>query len=93
MKISNVRELRNVIERAIIVAKGSRLVIDLPQPGAAGHRETVALSDVEAEHIRGVLTSVGWRVRGPAGAAELLGMKPTTLESRMAKLGIQRPRR
>jgi transcriptional regulator with GAF, ATPase, and Fis domain len=89
----NIRELRNVIERAVIVAKGPRLVVDPPRPGTTGQRESVALSEVEAEHIRGILSTVGWRVRGPGGAAELLGMKPTTLDSRMAKLGIRRPRR
>jgi transcriptional regulator with GAF, ATPase, and Fis domain len=48
--------------------------------------------EMEAQHIREVLDTTGWRVRGTDGAAERLGMKPTTLESRMAKLGIRRPR-
>ncbi len=47
--------------------------------------------DVERAHVVAVLSQAGWRVRGKKGAAELLGMKPTTLESRMAKLGIKRP--
>ena len=50
------------------------------------------LSDVETEHIRGVLESTGWRIRGAGGAAERLGLRPTTLETRLAKLGIKRPR-
>jgi transcriptional regulator with GAF, ATPase, and Fis domain len=50
------------------------------------------LSELEAEHIRSVLESTSWRVRGPGGAAERLGLKPTTLESRMARLGIARKR-
>jgi len=87
----NVRELRNVIERAIIVAKGPRLVIDLP-PSTARSPQSHTLADLEAQEIRKVLESVGWRVRGPGGAAELLGIKPNTLDSRMARLGIQRPR-
>ena len=90
----NVRELRNVVERAVIVATGPRLTIDPPTPSAAavsGHRAT-ALVDIERDHIVAVLERVKWRVRGEGGAAELLGMKPSTLESRMAKLGIQRPR-
>jgi len=49
------------------------------------------LSDVERDHIRTVLESTGWRVRGSAGAADRLGLKPTTLETRMAKLGLKRP--
>jgi PAS domain S-box-containing protein len=89
----NVRELRNVIERAVIVAKGPRLVVDLPRDADTEKSDRVTLRDVQAEHIREVMKSVGWRVRGPGGAAELLGMKPTTLDSRMAKLGVHRPSR
>jgi transcriptional regulator with GAF, ATPase, and Fis domain len=67
-------------------------VIRLPQPinGAVGRSSKLA--DVEREHIRTVLESTGWRVRGACGAAERLGLKPTTLETRMAKLGLKRPR-
>jgi PAS domain S-box-containing protein len=89
----NVRELRNVIERAIIVAKSPRLVVDLPHEGALGRSDGMTLSQVEGDHIREVMKRVGWRVRGPGGAAEVLGMKPTTLDSRMAKLGVRRPAR
>ena len=89
----NVRELRNVVERAVIVATGRHLTIDLPTPSAPagpGHA-SIALVDIDRDHIIAVLERVKWRVRGVAGAADLLGMKPSTLESRMAKLGIQRP--
>ena len=48
--------------------------------------------DVEREHIRQVLESTGWRVRGLGGAAERLGLRPTTLETRLSKLGLKRPR-
>ena len=89
----NVRELRNVVERALIVANGPRLTIALPQGSAAAARRSVRLADVEKEHIKGVLDSTGWRIRGAGGAAERLGLKATTLETRMAKLGLQRPRR
>jgi formate hydrogenlyase transcriptional activator len=89
----NVRELRNVIERAVIVAKSPRLVIDLPRDTIAARSDRMTLFDVEADHIREVMKNVGWRVRGPGGGAELLGMKPTTLDSRMAKLGVRRPSR
>jgi len=88
----NVRELRNVIERAVIVAKGHRLTVEVPSPSSA-ERPSTRLADFEAEQIRRVMHSVGWRVRGTGGAAELLGMKPNTLDSRMAKLGIVRPPR
>jgi formate hydrogenlyase transcriptional activator len=88
----NVRELRNVVERAMIVATGPQLTIALPMlPGSAG-RLSDRMEDVEREHIRGVLESCYWRIRGMGGAADQLGLRPTTLETRMAKLGLTRPR-
>jgi transcriptional regulator with GAF, ATPase, and Fis domain len=88
----NVRELRNLIERAMIVATGSTLRIQLPPmftfPSSINGRR---LEEVEHDHILGVLEKSGWRVRGVNGAANWLGLKPTTLEARMAKLGICRP--
>jgi transcriptional regulator with GAF, ATPase, and Fis domain len=89
----NIRELRNVVERALILATGPRLLITLPAAPVAPHRRRARLADVAREHIRGVLESTGWRIRGPGGAAERLGLKPTTLETRMAKLGLNRPQR
>ena len=87
----NVRELRNVIERAVIVATGRQLVVPTPRLGQRQMPQAaMTLSALEIEHIRAVLESTKWRVRGPGGAAERLGLKPTTLESRMAKLGIVR---
>jgi transcriptional regulator with GAF, ATPase, and Fis domain len=88
----NVRELRNIVERAMITATGHRLVIPLPRPPAGSAARSTRLTDVEREHIRGVLESTGWRIRGAAGAADRLGLRPTTLETRMAKLGLKRPR-
>ena len=88
----NIRELRNVVERAMIVATGPRLTITLPAESAARQRST-ALADVTKNHIRRVLEGVGWRIRGAGGAAERLGLKPTTLETRMARLGLNRPQR
>jgi formate hydrogenlyase transcriptional activator len=88
----NIRELRNVVERAVIVANGPRLTIALPQGPSAAARRSVRLADVEKEHIKGVLDGTAWRIRGVGGAADRLGLKATTLETRMAKLGLQRPR-
>jgi transcriptional regulator with GAF, ATPase, and Fis domain len=87
----NIRELRNVVERAMIVATGPKLTIPLPAPTGAAVKRSSRLMDVEREHIRGVLATTGWRIRGAGGAAERLGLKPTTLETRMAKLGLKRP--
>jgi transcriptional regulator with GAF, ATPase, and Fis domain len=87
----NVRELRNVIERAMIAGNGPTLRISLPTPAPHSGDTSMALADVEQAHIRRVLDLTGWRVRGSGGAAELMHIKPTTLESRMAKYGILRP--
>jgi formate hydrogenlyase transcriptional activator len=87
----NVRELKNVIQRAIISATTHRLVVPAPRSTASAPTRSARLSDVERDHIRTVLESTGWRIRGAAGAADRLGLKPTTLETRMAKLGLKRP--
>ena len=86
----NVRELRNVVERAVIISTGPRLVVELPRATAFYKRKSLKFADMEVDHIRSVLEATSWRIRGHGGAADLLGMKPTTLESRMAKLGIVR---
>lgn len=90
----NVRELRNVIERAAILCKGKKLTVELPGRGrsASSHLPRRALDDVQRDHITSILESTDWRVRGKNGAAEILEMQPSTLESRMKKLGIRRPR-
>jgi formate hydrogenlyase transcriptional activator len=89
----NIRELRNVVERAMIVATEPHLTIRAPAPPVPPAKRGVKLVDVEKDHIRSVLESTGWRIRGAAGAADRLGLRPTTLETRMAKLGITRPKR
>jgi transcriptional regulator with GAF, ATPase, and Fis domain len=87
----NIRELRNVVERAMIVATGPRLVVAVPAARAV-QRPRLRLADVQRDHIHSVLESVGWRIRGAGGAADRLGLRPTTLETRMAKLGLVRPK-
>jgi len=107
----NVRELRNVIERAVILARGAALSFDLPVTGAPAGSARPALppqvpegSDgtpkllteaelrsLERDNLLATLHAAKWKVRGPDGAAELLGVKPTTLYSRMQKLGIKPP--
>jgi PAS domain S-box-containing protein len=87
----NVRELRNVIERFLITSTNTVFRAELPieeiaSPGAL----TQTFETVERSHILHILDVVGWRVRGEGGAAQILGLKPTTLESRMQKLGIVR---
>ena len=87
----NVRELKSVIERAMILVKGSTLHIDLPHDILrSGTRVDMAMVNIEKEHILRVLEMTNWRVRGKGCAAEILGLKPTTLASKMRKLGIVR---
>jgi formate hydrogenlyase transcriptional activator len=89
----NARELRNVIEHAMIVSPGKTLEVSAPTLSVAeGFKEVRSLQDVERQHILTVLKETGWRVAGRGGAAKVLGLKPTTLEARMKKLGINRPR-
>jgi len=98
----NVRELENIVERAVILSRGTQL-----EPGdwlpkttisassdatSSGVAPILTLEDKERDHITEVLELTGWRVRGKRGAAELLGIKPTTLEAKMKKLNIQRQR-
>jgi len=90
----NIRELANVIERAVIYAKGSVLqVIDRFEEAAEETSVSIkTLEEVEREHITRALENAGWRIEGPYGAAKLLDLNPSTLRARMLKLGIQRRR-
>jgi PAS domain S-box-containing protein len=87
----NVRELANVIERAVIHTKGSVLqVVDHFEQVPHETVPTQTLEEVEREYIIRTLENTGWRVEGPFGAAKILGLNPSTLRTRMIKLGIQR---
>ena len=88
----NIRELRNFVERAMIVATGSELTIPVPSTPPSKLQCSAKLFDVQKEHIRSVLQAARWRIRGAGGAADQLGLRPTTLETRMAKLGLCRPK-
>lgn len=89
----NVRELSNVIERAMILATDDILHIELPSIAQSFAAPRMTLKDCERAHIQQALQEADWRIRGVGGAAELLGLKATTLEARMAKLGIKRAKR
>jgi formate hydrogenlyase transcriptional activator len=97
----NVRELQNVIERAVILTDGSVIRdqdILRPRPSLSGDGRppgtatVLNFADAERRAIESALDRVDWRISGPAGAAKLLGLKPTTLHAKMKKLGIRRPR-
>ena len=93
----NVRQLANVVERALILDRGSPLNfdplllddLDREAPhNAPLSPEATRLDDVIARHIERVLEQTAGRINGPGGAAELLGVHPSTLRSRMQKLGV-----
>ncbi len=91
----NVRELENLIERAVILSPGS--VLRVPPldglPNSPPPSNGVTLADADREHIERILHETNWTLGGPNGAAVRLGMKRTTLQSKMKKLGIERPTR
>jgi transcriptional regulator with GAF, ATPase, and Fis domain len=87
----NVREMRNVIERNLILTSGTVFRAEVPELEQYANLSLRRVDEVETEHFRKVLQATHWRVRGRGGAAELLGLKPTTLEARMRKFGIHRP--
>ncbi len=103
----NIRELRNVIERGVITARGGNLEVDLPtgggvtastaaRPRDAGGEARDFLTETEMDqrvrdNLLAVLQRAGWKIKGPNGAAELLGVKATTLVSRIRKLKLERP--
>ena len=102
----NVRELENLIERAVLLSPGKELRIprselrsDAPitaeensyVPTASLNAPISTLEEAERQHIVRALKQTEWRIAGPNGAATLLGMKRTTLQARMRKLGIRRP--
>jgi PAS domain S-box-containing protein len=89
----NIRELENVIERAVILSENGRLIIGdwLPDHNVSANNRIVTLEALERTHILNALEATNWRVSGDKGAAKLLGVKRTTLQARMKKLGIYRP--
>ena len=82
----NIRELRNVIERAVIVTSGEKLNLQLPKSLISPTSRT--LRQAEYQHILSILEKTGWRIKGPNGAATILGVKPSTLYAVMHRLHI-----
>jgi formate hydrogenlyase transcriptional activator len=112
----NIRELENLIERAVLLSTGKELRVPIAElkaaaafPGPVGNPEQpgssmaiaappgnssapiATLEDADRQHILRALRQTNWRIAGPGGAATLLGMKRTTLQARIRKLGIKRP--
>jgi len=86
----NIRELRNVIEHAMILSSGKTLNVEPPTGVPLGQSGSSTLQDVERTHIIEVLERTDWHISGKNGAAEILGMKRTTLQSKMKALGINK---
>ena len=100
----NVRELENLIERALIRSAGgvlsfeTLLATQVPAGsevtrGEGQNRTALSLDEINAQHIRQALEMAGGKINGPGGAAQILGVHPNTLRSRMTKLGISYGRR
>jgi transcriptional regulator with GAF, ATPase, and Fis domain len=93
----NVRELKNAIERAVILSTDESLELDLPIESRSFHGhpldDTPTLDEMQRRYIHSILDLTGGRISGEGGAAELLGMKRTSLYTRMKKLGMSLPRR
>ena len=90
----NIREVENLIERAMIISEGSTLEygdwLPVSKHASTSKNALLKLEDVEKEHIIEVLKKVNWKVSGEKGAAKMLGLNATTLEARLKKLGIKR---
>ena len=89
----NARELKNIIERALITSKSRTLnILPLQSSSNNNRAEDDTLEEIERRHILSVLEKTQWRISGPESASAVLGLKRTTLQSKMKKLGIQRPK-
>jgi transcriptional regulator with GAF, ATPase, and Fis domain len=89
----NIRELENFLARAIVLCPGDTLNMPL-QVGEAGQpaaHQPHSMEAAERKHIESVLAATGWTIEGPKGAAKILNMNPSTLRSRMRRLGVIRP--
>ena len=75
----------------MIVSSGKTLEVRIPRTASSEIPASLSLEDAERRHILDVLEQSGWRITGQGGAAEILGLKRTTLQSKMKKLGIKRP--
>jgi transcriptional regulator with GAF, ATPase, and Fis domain len=88
----NIRELRNVIEHSVIVCSGDTLQLTVLGEAPTREAQSGTLAEAEREHILKTLESTSWRIKGPHGAAARLDLQPSTLYSRMQKLGISHRR-
>ena len=91
----NIRELENIIERAVITSSGNKLILGdwlSKSNSPSNNTEILPLEDMERKYILEILEMTQWKVSGEKGAASVLDINPQTLVSRMKKLGIQKPK-
>ena len=79
-----------MVERAMILSNHSILYIDILKIERSIKQQVMSLEELDKQYIVDILERTGWRIRGRKGAAEILGLKPTTLDSKIKKLGISR---
>jgi formate hydrogenlyase transcriptional activator len=87
----NIRELENLIERAVITSHEPNLQINLPNHLPVDNNKNKTLETIDREYMKNILVKCNWKIKGANGAAEILGLKPSTLRDRMKKLNIKRP--
>jgi len=87
----NVRELIHVVESALITSENNRLHFDLPQTASGPTRKLKTFEEMEQEYILRVLKTTNWKIKGRDGASTILGLPPSTLRSRIKKLGLKKP--
>jgi transcriptional regulator with GAF, ATPase, and Fis domain len=87
----NVRELEHVVESALITAKKNKLQFDLPDTAGGATRKLQTFEEMEREYILDVLKATNWKIKGKDSASAILDLPPSTLRSRIKKLGLKRP--
>ena len=87
----NVRELKHVVEGDLITSQKNRLHFDLPQTASGATRKLKTFEEMEREYILSVLKAKNWKIKGRDSASTTLGLHPSTLQSRIKKLGLKKP--
>ena len=87
----NVRELKHVVESALITSEKNKLHFDLPKTADVATSKLKTFEEMEREYILEVLKAKNWKIKGRDSASSILGLPPSTLRSRIKKLGLKRP--
>jgi transcriptional regulator of acetoin/glycerol metabolism len=86
-----VRELKHVVESALITSEKNRLHFDLPETASGATRKLKTFEEMEQEYILSVLKATNWKIKGKDSASTILELPPSTLRSRIKKLGLKKP--